>query len=152
MSSQDLHSNIKTQVALHFVNQNPITTDPILGTIIDTCPTSENETGYESIEFIWVTGVVLGALGEFGISFKHGDQADLSDAEVVDSKWLIGNTAKTFKIDENHKTNRIGYVGKKRYIRCQIDVISVGSEAILGVVAVLSNPRNAPRPPEYPIT
>lgn len=152
MASQDLHSNIKTQVAVHFGSYNTITPDPLVGVIIDTNPTGADETGYESLEFVWITGVILGALGSYKLAFTHGDTSDLSDGVTVPAEFLLGNTEKVFRIDENHKTNRVGYVGKKRYVRCDITVPEVGSELVTGVLAVLSNPRSAPRPPEYPIT
>jgi len=147
MASQDLHSNIKTQVAVNIGTY--ITAGTTTGHIIDTNPITSTETGYESLEFIWITGTIVGALGTFKLHFIHGSESDLSDGVAVDPKWLIGNYGKVFGQDENHLTNRVGYVGKERYVRCDLEVLTEGSDGTMGVVAILGMPRNAPRPDEF---
>lgn len=146
MASQDLHNNIYTKTALDFRTYDLF--EKVTGNTIDTNPNSSAETGYESIEFILAIGSITG-YGAIQVEFEHGDAANMSDAEIVDSNWILGNTAKTFNQNEIDSTSRYGYVGKKRYVRCNLHVPS-GDIAIMGVIAVLSNPRHAARPDEFP--
>lgn len=138
MSSQDLHSNVKTSIALNFALIN----DEFqrVGAIIDT----EN---FESIEIIWAGGVITD--GDYWTYFEHGDESDMSDAIVILPQWMIGDQTYVLTSAHANSTNRYGYVGKKRYIRCHINPTNITSGGYMGMVAIRSNPRNTPIPEEH---
>lgn len=138
MASQDLHSDVKTELAFNIQLVN--TTEGWLGNIIDT-------QNYESIEFIWASGTITD--GTYTLTFQHGEASDLSDASTVDSSRIIGSATKTLTAAMDNTTNRYGYVGHKRYVRCNIQPAGVTTGGTMGILMVKSNPRNAPIAEEH---
>lgn len=129
MSSQDLHNQVDERVALNIQTINTDTTTD--GVIIDT-------QGYESLEFILQAGVITA--GVVSPVLNDGDDSGLSDAAAVAAAFRLGALT---VLDTSNTTVRVGYVGKKRYVR--LSALSATSANLLaGAVAVLSNPRSAP--------
>lgn len=100
-----------------------------VGDIIDT-------QGYESLLFSIQSGVLT--TGTWTPKIEDGDDSALSDAADVDSDFLIGTiAAATFAATDDGTIKKIGYVGKKRYVRLTLTGAStpdglIGAQAILG--------------------
>lgn len=140
MASKDIHNS------LHFVPLIvPVAarTDntAIVSAIIDT-------KGYESAEFVIVTGTNTDTNATFATLVEDGDASNLSDASAVDDKFLLGTEALAgFNFSDDNECRKIGYVGGKRYVR--VTVTPSGNDSgniFISGVAVLGNPRNAPTP------
>ena len=140
MASKDIHNN------LHFVPLIvPVAarTDntAIVSAIIDT-------KGYESAEFVLVTGANTDVNATFAVLVEDGDNSGLSDNVAVDDKSLLGTEAgAAFTFADDGECRKIGYVGGKRYVR--VTVTPSGNDAgniFISGVAVLGKARNAPTP------
>jgi len=100
---------------------------------------------FESITFSLMVHSI-GGTGDHTLSLEDGDDPALSDAAPVlvadDPKTLIG----TFKtLDTALQINRVGYIGKKRFVRASIDTANASSlTGISGVIAILANAQNGP--------
>ena len=140
MASKDIHNN------LHFVPLIvPVAarTDntAIVSAIIDT-------KGYESVEFVLVTGANTDVNATFAVLVEDGDNSGLSDNVSVANSQLLGTEAgAAFTFADDGECRKIGYVGGKRYVR--VTVTPSGNDAgniFISGVAVLGNARNAPTP------
>lgn len=140
MATKDIHNS------LHFVPLiTPVAarTDntPIVSAIIDTL-------GYESAEFVIVTGANTDANATFAVLVEDGNNSGLSDNAAVADAQLIGTEAGAgFTFSDDGECRKIGYVGGKRYVR--VTVTPSGNDAgniFIAGVAVLGNARNAPTP------
>lgn len=129
MSSKDLHNSIDERVALDI---QTIAVDATTnGAIIDTA-------GFESVEFVLQTGTVTA--GTVTPALQDGNDAALADAAAVAADDVLGAFV---TLSASNGTTRVGYVGKKRYVR--LDVVTAGgANLVTGAVAVLGSPRVAP--------
>jgi hypothetical protein len=130
---KDLYNDVSSKIAL---NTQLINTDTTTnGVIIDT-------KGYESITFIFHSATLTA--GTFTPLIQDGEDSGLSDAAAVADDFLIGTEAgAAFAATDDNKTKRIGYVGKKRYVR--FNVVSASSaDGTVGVVAVLGHAKTLP--------
>lgn len=66
---------------------------------------------------------------------------DNSTFTAVDSSFLIGTPT---ALAVSHASQRIGYVGKKRYVKASITSTSVTSGSTATADVILSSPRTAP--------
>lgn len=129
MSSQDLHSNIDERNAF---NTQVIASDTTTaGVIIDT-------QGYESVEFIMKAGVVTA--GDITPILQDGDDSGLSDVATVASDFRLGSLV---TLDATNGLTRVGYVGKKRYVRLS-GLTANSANLTVGGIVILSNPHSAP--------
>jgi hypothetical protein len=131
---RDLHSHIDDRVAL---DPQAIATDTTTaGNIIDT-------EGFESLEFLLWTKTVTD--GDYAWKIEHGDDAALADAADAASDDVLGSLAGFTADTDDNSVNRVGYIGKKRYVRASIvsTNTTTGVDAI-GILAILSHPRRAP--------
>ena len=129
MASQDLHSKVFMKYAL---NPTVISADgTILGEVLDTVD-------FESVELVAMMGIANGGL--FNVNLQESD--DDSIYTVVATNDLIGETIQMNSAN-SIEIRRVGYKGKKRYLR--VELVSSGSPTATTVVAnyVLSNPRSA---------
>ncbi len=140
MASKDSHNG------LHFVPlivPAAARTDdtPIVSAIIDTI-------GYESAEFVLVTGANTDADATFAVLVEDGDASDMSDNSPVEDKHLLGSEAEAgFAFGDDNECRKIGYTGGKRYARVTVTPSGNGAGNIfLAGVAVLGHPRSAPTP------
>lgn len=138
--SNDLHSNIKQQLAINLV---------ALGATGTTSSTIIDRKGYGGIEFIVAYGSVTTTGTIVTAVVKEGDvtgtltsvaDADLLGTEALASLLAGARVAGTGK----EVAKRIGYKGDQRYV--QLDLVHTGttSVGIVGSVAVLTNPNVAP--------
>lgn len=132
MASIDLKNDIKTLVGLDIAAIASDTTT--VGNIIDTL-------GFESVTLIQALGAYTD--GNYTLLIEDGDDAGLSDAAAVADDFLIGTEASTV-LSAANGISRIGYAGKKRYVRASIvsDTVTTGV-ASATVLAVLGSPRHA---------
>jgi hypothetical protein len=132
MASVDLKTNIDEKLAL---NNAAITSDTTtVGNEIDTA-------GFESVTFIAQLGVVTD--GTYTPSITECDTSGGTFTAVVDAD-LIGTEAAA-ALTATNTVSRIGYIGKKRYVK--FSFVSTGTSsgvAAASAVAVLGSPRHAP--------
>ena len=141
MSEYDLHSNIKTEIALE---TQPIFMDTTtIGEIIDT-------KGFESIEYI-IQAIAITDASVFNIVLEEGDDAGLSDSTVLDSELVLGDLP-VFTTSSEEGVLRVGSIGKDRFQRLSIVSGEVGAGSVFSAIAILGNPHVAPvLVPELPI-
>jgi len=98
---------------------------------------------YQSVEFFIHTGTIT--TGVFTPLLQEGDDSGLSDAANVSTDYLLGTYADatfTTAASDDNAVKRIGYVGKKRYVRLSIVTTSTGN-GVISAIAVKGNPRVA---------
>lgn len=133
---RDLHNHIHPLRAISPVSVSDNTAQ--VGQIID-------RQGYESLEFVILTGSIADADATFAVLVEEGDQANLSDAAAVADADLLGTEALAgFQFDDDNETRKIGYRGNKRYVRLTVTPSANASAALLAAVAVLGNPMLGP--------
>jgi hypothetical protein len=134
MASVDLHNQVNIVNAFDTVDiASP---DTVVGNIIDM-------NGYESLELIIQGGVIAGA-GSYVPEIYDGDDAALADAALVADQFLLGTeAAASLAPADSHVVRRIGYVGKKRYVRVTVVATGAGT-GVVSIVGVQSAPLNAP--------
>jgi hypothetical protein len=102
---------------------------------------------YNSLEFISTVGVSEPG-APYAVTIDHGDDEALADAAPVPADSLLGTLADASWVGGPGGDNiarRIGYIGKKRYVRYTITPTgNVGTN--FGVVAVQGVPAHAPTP------
>lgn len=127
----DLHDNCEVANAL---DSQTISTDTTTnGEIIDIA-------GYHGLEFVLKSGAITD--GAYTVTLTHGDDSGLSDGATVAAADLLGSIA--FADTDDDAAKRIGYIGKKRYVR--LNVVSTGttSGGVFDGVAVKFSPFTAP--------
>lgn len=133
---RDLHNNIHPIRAISPVSVADNTAQ--VSQIID-------RQGYDSLEFVILTGSLADADATFGVLVEHGDAANLSDAAAAPDADLLGTEAlASFTFADDDETRKIGYRGAKRYVRLTITPAVNASAALLAAVAILGNPAVAP--------
>jgi len=129
MTTKDLHNNIKPVVGI--VPTLMSTNSIALGDIIDL-------QGYESVEF--VNQVSSFTDGVYTPVIKESDAANMAgEAEVADADLLgieVAHTAAGIK--------KIGYIGKKRYVTCDIASTEVTTGATVTSTVIKGHPAVAP--------
>lgn len=136
MASKDLDSNIKVVRAISSTRVADNTAQ--VSQIIDTA-------GYESVEFVTNIGTVADTDVTFTVLVEDGDDPALADAAAVSDQFLIGTEAgASFRFDSDNQTRKIGYVGHKRYVRYTVTPANNTGNADFGVLAILSDARDAP--------
>ena len=128
MSTYDNASLLKFAKALNI--QAITASSTVAGNSIDT-------KGFESLTFLYEVGARTD--GTFTVLIQDSND-DLAFADVVDT-FLIGtessiNTANTIK--------KIGYVGKKRYVKLSFVASAVTSGATVSATAILSHSATNP--------
>ena len=131
MTSFDSKTKIKESIAL---TAFPVVAAVSLpGLIVDT-------EGYESYTIIaWLEQF---AAGDASFDIEHGNNSLLADAEAVPSQFIIGDIS-AILLGVADKTARIGYVGKKRYVRINTTTANA-PDFILGAMGVLGDARSNP--------
>lgn len=110
------------------------------GAIIDT-------QGYGSLTFIVQTGARTA--GTVTPLIEESDDSGLSGSNAVADADLIGLEASAALAAAN-KTSKIGYVGKKRYVRCSLVTTGSTNAFIIGALALLGDPKTAPKSDQTP--
>lgn len=130
MSEKDLHSNIDERNALDAAEVTGNGT--VVGNIIDTL-------GYESLEFITQLGTVT--TGDFTLLIEESDASNLAGSNVVAAEHRLGSLT---VMDTSDQVARIGYIGKKRYVRLSVVGADTSITDSLSAIAILSHPKRAP--------
>jgi hypothetical protein len=137
MASRDLHNNIHVKRGISPAAAVADNT-PFVSQIVDMA-------GYESAEFVILTGALADADATFAVLVEDGDAANLSDAAAVDDKFLLGTEALAgFTFSDDDKAFKIGYVGSKRYARVTVTPANNAGNAFVAGIWILGNPRSAP--------
>ncbi len=129
----DLHNNVFGVVAL--VNSEITSDTTTLGAIIDTA-------AFEGLEFLLQSGTITD--GTYAISLQDGEESNLSDAAAVDSELVLGSEDAAFVAADDDTVKRIGYIGKKRFVRLSIVSASTTTGGEFSSVALLASPHHAP--------
>ncbi len=131
MSSIDMHTTIEPVVGLNTTSVTSASAE--VGESIDT-------DGFESLEFI----IQSGTLGETLTPLVEESDDDFSTSNVVDSDFLLGTIANaTFTALEDDSVKRIGYVGKKQFVRLTLTPGGTAS-CTFGAIAELGHSRTQP--------
>lgn len=104
--------------------------------------------GFDSLEFVLVTGTNTDANATFAVLVEDGDNSGLSDNGAVDDSELLGTEAVAgFTFSDDVECRKIGYIGHKRYVRMTVTPAGNDSGNIfLAGVAVLSHAQIGPTP------
>lgn len=126
MASVDIHNEMTIDTALTSQTIDSDTTTA--GEIIDT-------EGFEAVEFVMLSGTLTD--GAFLPLIQDGDDAALGDAAAVADAFLTNTEASAaFALADDDTAKRIGYVGKKRYVRLNIVSSATTDGGNLAAVAV----------------
>lgn len=137
MASYDLYNSVEVKKAL------------AIGAI------SSNTTTYSDwIDLSGTYGVFFDILsgsitdGTYVPVIQESDLDDHSDAANVDPNFLLGTyDYATFVAADDNVAKKLGYVGKKRYVRIGYVSSGVTTGGTLSASAVLGIPRHAPTDP-----
>jgi hypothetical protein len=131
MSSIDSKNNVSN---LNGLTPATIATNTTTaGEIIDT-------KGFESLSFLNRASDYTD--GTYTPLIEDGEDSGLSDAAAVTDTFLIGTEANAALSADG--VSKIGYIGKKRYVRLSYVSTSTTTGATLDSVAVLGDPIKAP--------
>lgn len=137
---RDLHNNVAVRTAIIPVAIGTTGTGQT-GLVID-------RQGYESVEFVIQYGAITTATGVFTVTVKEGDVTgtltSVADAGLLGTEADAG-VAAAARVDYSTEkvTEKIGYIGNKRYVQCNVKSTGTAA-ALISAVAVLSNPSVAP--------
>jgi hypothetical protein len=134
MASFDLYNLVAVQGGL---NIGAITTNTTTnGLIVDT-------QGSYSVMWAIHSGTITD--GVYNVQIREGDMANLSDGTLTSADFIIGDVADArFVAADDNAVKKIGYAGKKRYVRLEIVSTAVTSGGTLSASALLGHPRHAP--------
>ncbi|NUN51825.1 MAG: hypothetical protein HUU06_03420 [Planctomycetaceae bacterium] len=136
---RDLHNAIEVRRGISPV----ISTDdtPVASQIID-------RQGFDALEFVIQTGVIDDANATFAVLVEDGDDSGLSDAAAVADAELLGTEAgAAFTYANDNVVRKIGYAGRKRYVRLTITPTGNSANAVgalLAAVVILSKANRLP--------
>lgn len=132
---QDMHNNvlIKKVIAPVVVSDNTAA----VGTVVD-------RAGFDSLEFIILTGTLADADATFTVLVEHADANFTGEAAVADAQLLGTEAEASFQFDDDGEVRKIGYRGGKRYVRLTITPANNSGSAPIAACAVLGHPVVAP--------
>lgn len=131
---RDLHSNVKRSLA--FAPKAAVTDNTAqVSAILDT-------QGYQSNELVLITGVLSDADATFTLLLEEGDDASLTDnAAVADADMLGTESGASFTFSDDSKVLKLGYIGRKRYIRATVTPANNTGNLFLAGVWEQGDPR-----------
>jgi hypothetical protein len=132
MASFDSKNDVNQLLALN--SQTIASSTTVVGTEIDTL-------GYNSLTFLPSLGARTD--GTFTILVQDSDVSGSGFADVADD-FLVGTEALA-ALTASNTIKKIGYVGKKRYVKCSMvsTLVTSGSTGVQ-ITAVQGDPRHAP--------
>jgi hypothetical protein len=134
MAYHDQHSGMITVSALDIQAVAPDTT--VVGNITDTL-------NFGGVEFVAHAGVITD--GEFTAVLEESDDATFTVSNVVDAVFILNElTDVNFDNTESNVTKRIGYVGKKRYVRWTTVNTGGATGGTMSVVCLLTRANKQP--------
>ena len=131
MNAFEFHHNVSQATALSITSISSNTTTN--GNIIDTAR-------FESLEFLLLSGTITD--GSYAVTMEHGDDSGLSDGAAVSSDETLGDA--DFAATDDNTAKRLGYIGKRRYVRLVITSTGVTTGGTIGAVSLLGTPHHAP--------
>jgi hypothetical protein len=138
MMGRDLHNNITLRTAIP-----PIS----ISTNVATLSAIVDRQGYESLEFLILTGLITSGTAAFALAMTHGESPTLADGVAVDPTLILGSTAgASFTFSNPSSQFRLGYIGGKRFVQLSITSSANAAAALLAAVAILGAPAKAPTP------
>lgn len=137
---RDLHDVVEARVSTGVIRQTN-SSAAVVGSIIDL-------QGYDSCEFIIVTGALTDTNATFAVTMDEGNVSNLSDAAAVAAADLLGTYAgASFTFADDNAVKKIGYKGAKRYVRLTVTPTSNDAGNLdMGVICLLGNPMKIPTP------
>lgn len=139
MAQYDISTTVKPIIAL---NTSTIASDKTTdGVTIDM-------NGFNSLMFVIHTGTRTA--GTLTPVIEHSDTGDFSgEEEAVEDTWLSGTEALA-ALSAANDIAKIGYIGKKRYVR--LTLVSTGSTDafIVSAQAILGDSRSDPQSDQTP--
>lgn len=134
----ELHNNLKFSRAISPAAANTGDT-PWVSEILDTANFQDNE-------LLIQIGELADANATFAVLIEEGNVSTLSDNAAVADADLLGTEALAgFRYDDDNETRKIGYVGKKRYIRATITPSGNSGNAFVSATWVQGGARKAPQ-------
>ncbi len=135
---RDLHDNITLRTAIPPVS---------ISTNVGTFSTIVDRQGYESLEFLILSGLITSGTAVFAVAMLHGESPTLADGAAVDPTQILGTIAgASFTFANPSSQFRLGYVGGKRFVQISITTTNNAAAALLAAVAILGHPAKAPTP------
>lgn len=131
MNIMDLHHSIKVSVGL--TSQTISTDTTTLGAIIDM-------QGFESCEFVLISGTITD--GAYAVTLLEEDAAGMGAATAVSSDHQLGDA--DFALTDDDAAKRIGYIGKKRYVRLSIVSSATTSGGVFAGVCIQGAAKSQP--------
>jgi len=117
-------------------NSQAVSTDTTTaGNIIDTMT-------FEALEFIFQSGTITD--GTYTVSLEEGDDAALADAAAVSADETLGSIS--FVAADDNTAKRIGYIGKKRYVRASVVSTGTSTGGTLAGSVIRVFPMHQPTP------
>lgn len=143
MATRDLHNNMRTVTSLVPATR----TADANGTGVDT-------TGYESVELVvplGLSGDTLSGSVKLDLEVEESDDdstyTDVAEADLIGatSGTTTGNFGTIDAAAEDEKIYRVGYRGRKKYVRPVLNFTGTHTNGIpCAAMVVLGNPRHAP--------
>lgn len=137
MAIRDLHNNIAPKRGISPVAAAQTDNTAIVSQVADTL-------GYESVEFVVLTGSLADADATFTVLVEESDSSGSGYTAVADSDLLGLETQASFTFADDDKVFKIGYVGVKRYVRVTITPANNTGNACIAGVWLLSHPALKP--------
>ncbi len=141
MGQYDLHDNMKQAFSV------PPQTVGTTGTGRTGKPV--DRAGYSKVEFLIDYGVITATNATFTVTCKVGDvtgtMTSIADANLIglEANASVGQAATRTSGVSKNVAKRIGYIGTKRYVECDIKS-TVTAGAIVSTKVLLSGPFSAP--------
>lgn len=133
--NRDLHDAIKVSRAISPTRITDNTAS--VSQIIDMA-------NFNSAEFIVATGTLADADATFTALLEEGDAANLSDNAAVAAADRLG-ALPSFVFSDDDKVFKVGYIGKKRYIRLTVTPGANTGNADISAVCVQAGARVQPQ-------
>jgi hypothetical protein len=137
MAEYDLHTGVKHVAAVA----------PAVITATTTTSATIDTKGFESVEVLSYSGSAA-MDGSFSVAVHESDASASGFAAAADAD-VIGGTSTTppvlnTPIGEESLNLRMGYIGKKRYIRIVVTELTANTTGVIGASVLLGNPSTGP--------
>lgn len=139
MAEYDLHSHVKVV--------NVVGPAALAATTNGAEVDMQQDNGYESIEYVVHVGTAFVG-GGFDVTLEEDDTTGFPAPTAVPAAETLGELSSTIAVQvaigDTDKVYRVGSIGKKRFQRCVLTETGTITAGVIGVSAVLSNPRSKP--------
>jgi hypothetical protein len=139
MASFDLYNDITVTSGLNIgaISTNTTTSGPWIDTL-----------GAYGLTYSILSGTITDGTYTPNLQESDSDAGSHSDASNVSTDFVIGTYADaTFVAADDNTAKKLGYAGKKRYVRLQLVSTGVTTGGTLSASAIVGIPRHAPTDP-----